>query len=41
MVSCDHPHIVGLEEAFSTRKSLYLVMELVDGMDFVDRISTA
>jgi serine/threonine protein kinase len=40
MISCDHPHIVKLEAAFSTRKKFYLAMELVEGVDFVDRIST-
>jgi serine/threonine protein kinase len=40
MVTCDHLHIVTLEEALSNKKALYLVMELVSGVDLVELIST-
>jgi serine/threonine protein kinase len=37
--SLKHPHIVKVKEFFVTEKSIYMIMQLIDGCELMDRIS--
>lgn len=37
--SLRQPHIVSVEEFFVTQKSIYMIMELVDGCELMDKIA--
>lgn len=35
----EHPYIVKVKEFFVTHKQIYMIMELIDGQELMDRIS--